>query len=112
MKTFNEWLLENINEGFVNIALNPAEKDAADWALDALEDSKDELFGEDAILPRIEGNFLVIHKNKDIIEDLIYRLTIQVRDMFDSIPKDHEDYDANFIKASKSLANKLKKIVV
>lgn len=110
MKTFNEWLIENSNNEFVRLILTPAEKDAANWALDAMEESKDELFETDAILPKIEGNVLIVHKNKDVIEDMIYRLTIQVRDMFETIPKDHEDYDASFIKASRTLSNKLKKI--
>lgn len=104
-------LFESDNSEFIKIALTPAEKDAADWAIDPMEDSKDELFGEDAILPRIEGNFLVLHKNKDVLEDLIYRLTEQAKDMYRKIPKDHEHYDAVFIKAGKSLAKKLKKIV-
>ncbi len=114
MKRFFDWLnqklLESDNSEFINVILTPGEKDAADWAIEPMEDSKDELFGADAILPRIEGNILVLHKNKDIIEDLIYRLSVQVRDMFDGIPKDHEDYDANFIKSSKTLVSKLKKI--
>lgn len=112
MKTFNEWLIENNNEEFVRLTLSPEEVDAAEWALDPMTDSKEELFGDDAILPELKGNVLVLHKNKDVLEDLIYRLTIQVRDMFETIPKDHEDYDASFIKASKSLANKLKKILL
>lgn len=59
-----------------------------------------------------EGNILVLHKNKDVLEDLVYRLSVQVKDMFEGIPKDHEDYDPIFIKSSKSLANKLNKIAI
>lgn len=109
MKKFSEWIKESANST-VSIALTPAEINAADWALEAMEDSKEELFGDDAILPRIENNKLIIHVNKDVLEDMIYRLTTQATDMFRGIPKGHEDYDESFLKASKSLSNKLKKI--
>jgi len=112
MKRFKEWLVENSNNEEVRLTLSPSEVDAAEWALDPMEDSKEELFGDDVILPELKGNILIVYKNKEVLEDLIYRLTHQVKNMFEKIPKDHEDYDESFIKASKTLSNKLKKIVL
>lgn len=114
LESFSEWLKNRLNENenlFFNIRISLGEKDAADWALEAMEEAKEELFGEEVDLPKIEGDFLFIPKNKDVIEDMLYRLTTQVNDMFKLIPKDHEDYDADFIKSSKTLSNKLKKLI-
>lgn len=68
-KLYNQ-INEN-NENFVTIKLTDGEKDAADWALEAMIESKDELFDEDAILPEIKDNTLIVFKNKDVIEDML-----------------------------------------
>jgi len=70
------------------ISMTPAQKDQAEWALDPMGDfatdgeADERLYGE-GDLPTIDGAVLTFPRPSVAVDDILYRLTEQLRDMAD-----------------------------
>ena len=90
----------------IAVELTPAQKSHAEWALDPMtdvvrEDDLEDRWYEEADLPTIEGSRLIFPRPSLAVDDMLYRLTEQLRQMAEQA---HERYPLS----AETLARKIK----
>ena len=82
----NEEIKEMTSNSEIKIKMTPAEKKWALWAIDAMPDYFQDLVREGEIermppLPKVEGNFLILPNDSDVLDDFLYRIGEQAPDV-------------------------------
>lgn len=97
----------------IEIALTPAEREAALWAIDVMPDYFAELVNDGEIsaippIPKVNGSTLHLPNDPESIADLLSRFEVQAPDMIDSF---EPAKSRAFVRTTSRLARKIRQAI-